>query len=147
MNTTYVWIWAVALAVLVIIELLTVGLTTIWFAAGALAALISACFDVSVTLQIVLFIIISVTLLVFTRPLLIRKMHLGREKTNIDSILGQTGIVTEHIGEFDSGLVKVGGQIWTALSTDQTAIDPGQKITVDRVEGVKLIVKPVRENK
>jgi membrane protein implicated in regulation of membrane protease activity len=144
MNT-YVWIWAVILAVCVIIELLTVGLTTIWLAAGALGALIAACLNASVALQIILFIIVSAVLLIFTRPVLIKKMNLGKEKTNIDSIIGQTGIVTAPISEFDTGLVKAGGQIWSALSADQNKIDAGEKIIVDRVEGVKLIVRPYHD--
>ena len=90
-----VWL-AVALAMLVI-EALTVGLTTIWFAAGALVALIAALLDLSLAVQIVVFLAVSICLLVFTRKIFVEKLKAGSEKTNVDALVGEKAIVVSPI--------------------------------------------------
>ncbi len=84
-------IWLVILAVLVVIEIITLGLTTIWFAGGALAALVVSLVGGPLWLQILLFLAVSIVLLVFTRPLAVRYMNKNQQKTNVDSIPGKTG--------------------------------------------------------
>ncbi len=142
----YIWIWIATIILFVIVELITAGLTTIWFAAGAVLSLLAAILNWPLYAQLIIFAVSSILLLVFTRPVLLKKMKITAV-TNINSIIGETGIVTSDIKEFDTGLVKVKGQIWTALSTDGSFIIKGTKITVDHIEGVKLIVRPVMINK
>jgi len=94
---TEVFAWLALLILLVLIELATMGLTTIWFAAGALVATIAAACGAPVLVQVILFLVVSVLMLVFTRPVAMRYFNVGRAKTNVDSMLGERGIVTGRI--------------------------------------------------
>ena len=135
-------IWLVILAVLVVIEIITLGLTTIWFAGGALVALVVSLLGGPVWLQILLFLIVSVVLLIFTRPLGVRDMNKNQQKTNVDSIPGKTGVVTEAIDNLKAeGQVMVDGTPWTARSKNGDKIEEGKVVKVLAVEGVKLIVE------
>jgi membrane protein implicated in regulation of membrane protease activity len=136
-------IWIAAALILGAIEALTLGLTTLWFAIGALAAALSALLGAGLFPQIVVFFAVSVAALYFTRPILVRKLKLGREKNVTDQMTGRAGIVTEAIQPFSTGLVKVGGVVWTAMGdTPEAAIPQGGRVTVMRVEGVRIIVRP-----
>ena len=135
-------IWLVILAVLVVIEIITLGLTTIWFAGGALAALAVSLAGGPLWLQIFLFLAVSIALLVFTRPLAVRYMNKNQQKTNVDSIPGKTGVVVQTIDNLQaSGQVMVDGAVWTAKSKTGDTIEEGKVIKVLAVEGVKLIVE------
>ena len=142
-SNPMLWIWVVIIAGSIIAEIATLGLTTIWFAGGAAVALGTSIAGGSIWLQIILFIIVSVVLMVLIRPYAKKRFNTKRTATNVDSILGQTGIVLKEIDNLQSqGLVKIGGQEWTARSMDSSEkIAPGQEIIVDRVEGVKVIVR------
>lgn len=134
--------WIIAAIILAIIEAFTLGLTTIWFAGGAAAAAISTLFTHNVFIQIVIFLVVSCVLLYLTKPLK-EKLRIGKERTNVDAIVGKTGFVTETISPETFGQVKVGGLIWTAMSsTPNLTIAPGAEVTIAGVEGVKLIVTP-----
>jgi len=134
--------WIIAAVIFIIIEAATLGLTTIWFAGGALVAALSIVFGAPVVAQIVIFLVVSILLLYSTKSWK-TKFKIGREKTNIEAIVGQTGFVMETISPAAFGQVKVEGVIWTAMSSDPNAvIDAGAEITVSGVEGVKLIVAP-----
>ena len=110
-------IWLVILAVLVVIEIITLGLTTIWFAGGALAALAVSLAGGPLWLQILLFLAVSIVLLVFTRPLAVRYMNKNQQKTNVDSIPGKTGVVVQTIDNLQAaGQVMVVGASWSAKS-------------------------------
>lgn len=135
-------IWLVILAVLVVIEIITLGLTTIWFAGGALAALVVSLLGGPLWLQILLFLGISVVLLVFTRPLAVRYMNKNQQKTNVDSIPGKTGVVIQAIDNLKAeGQVMVDGTSWTARSKNGDVIREGEVVKVLAVQGVKLIVE------
>ena len=139
--------WLVALVVLVIIEISTMGLTTIWFAAGALVAILAAALGAPLYVQIALFLIVSVLMLVFTRPFAVKYFNNDREKTNIDSIIGKKGIVTGQVDNLQGiGQVTLNGLEWTARSVQEdTVIPEGSVVTVQDVQGVKLIVELVEE--
>ncbi|MDO4293354.1 MAG: NfeD family protein [Eubacteriales bacterium] len=139
--------WLALLIVLVVIELATMGLTTIWFAGGALVATIAAACGAPLFLQIALFLIVSVVLLVFTRPLAMRYFNTGRTKTNVDSVIGERGIVTEAIDNLKGcGQVTLNGMQWTARSAqEEITIPEGTVVLVESVDGVKLIVKAEKE--
>lgn len=135
-------IWLVILAVLLGIEIATLGLTTIWFAGGALIAFLVSLLGGPLWLQITLFLTVSVVLLMFTRPLAVRYMNRDVQKTNVDSIPGKTGIVVQKINNLQAeGSVTVNGMEWTARSKTGEVIEEGTVVKVFGVEGVKLIVE------
>lgn len=133
--------WAVLIVVFTLIEAASLGLTSIWFAVGALAALITSAMGFNIVIQIVVFVIVAVVLLIYTRPIAKKVLKIGNNKTNIDAIIGQTGYVTKAIKMKETGLVKVNGQIWTAKCPEHEEIDMDEEVEVLAVEGVKLIVK------
>lgn len=134
--------WLVLLVALVVVELSTMGLTTIWFATGALAATIAAALGAPLYLQIALFLIVSVLMLVFTRPIAVKYFNQDREKTNVDSVIGQKGIVTGQINNLQGcGQVTLNGLEWTARSVEEDLVIPeGTVVIVRKISGVKLIV-------
>ena len=138
---TEVFAWLALLILLVLIELATMGLTTIWFAAGALVATIAAACGAPGLVQVILFLVVSVLMLVFTRPVAMRYFNVGRTKTNVDSMLGERGIVT---GRIDScGQVTLKGMEWSARSQEtEGTIEEGTVVIVKKIDGVKLIVVP-----
>ncbi|MBQ8688519.1 MAG: NfeD family protein [Ruminococcus sp.] len=135
--------WLIALVFLVVIEISTMGLTTIWFAAGALAATIAASLGAPLYLQIALFLIVSVLMLVFTRPIAVKYFNQDREKTNVDSVIGKKGIVTGAIDNLlGCGQVTLNGLEWTARSaSEDLKIPEGSVVIVRDIQGVKLIVE------
>lgn len=136
-------IWTVLLVVLVAIEIATMGLTTIWFAAGALAATIAAACNAPLFIQIALFLIVSVLMLVFTRPVAVKYFNKDRVRTNVESLVGQKGIVTGEINNLKGcGQVTLNGMEWTARSVLQGCVIPeGSVVVVKEIHGVKLIVE------
>lgn len=136
-------VWTVVLIALVAIEIVTMGLTTIWFAAGALAATIAAACNAPLFVQIALFLIVSVLMLVFTRPVAMKYFNKDRVKTNVDSLIGQKGIVTGKINNLEGyGQVTLNGMEWTARSAAQGCVIPeGSVVVVKEIHGVKLIVE------
>ena len=139
--------WLIAVAVLILIEILTMGLTTIWFAGGALAAFLMALLNAPSILQIIAFIIVSFVLLMFTRPLALKLFNQKRERTNADALIGKEARVLEEINNFKgTGRVDVAGQEWTARQTVQSnneeSIMPGEAVEITAISGVKLMVKP-----
>jgi membrane protein implicated in regulation of membrane protease activity len=135
-------VWLVLLVVFVVFEAATVQLVSVWFALGALAALIAAICHAPAWLQIVLFILISAVSFAVTRPL-VKKFSTSKiQKTNADRCIGDTAVVTEEINNLEArGLVKVNGNIWSARNETDEIIAEGEKVTVIKIEGVKLIVK------
>lgn len=133
--------WAVAGVVLLIIEGFTVSLTTIWFSIGAFAAMVVALLNLPIWAQVICFLVFSIIMAVFTRPVVVKYLKIGKAKTNIDSLIGKEAIVTQVIEPFKTGQVKLNGQIWTALSEDNTRIEIDQRVEVLRIEGVKLIIQ------
>ncbi len=135
--------WAVLIVVFLIIEGATAGLTSIWFAAGALTALAVTFLGGPVWLQIVLFIAVSVVTLILTRPLAKKFVNKKIQPTNADKVIGGTATVTERIDNVAGiGAVSVGGRIWTARSATGEIIEEGTLTEIKSIEGVKLLVVP-----
>ena len=144
----YAIIWLAALVILLLAEALTLGLTTIWFAGGALIALIAALVGANVWVQLGIFLAVSLLLLIFTRPAALRYMNKSTLKTKVDSLTGEVGVVSERIDNLEAtGKVKLNDVLWTARSEDGTVIEEGAVVEISRVEGVKLIVKMKEEEK
>ena len=114
-NISLTMFWLIVLVVLVVIELLTMGLTTIWFAGGALVATIAAVFNTPFFVQVILFLVVSVVLLFFTRPLAVKYFNKDRVRTNAESLVGRQAIVISEIDNLQGiGQVNVGGMEWSA---------------------------------
>lgn len=140
--------WLIAFVVLLGIEAATMALTTIWFAGGALAAFAAALAGAAVEVQLVVFVVVSFILLLFTRPLAARLLRGGdKVKTNVDSLIGRSAKVTEAIdNELGTGAAVVGGQEWTARSFDgESRFPTGETVVIRAVEGVKLMVSETRK--
>lgn len=146
MNISMWIVWLVVAAVLLVIEALTLGLTTIWFAIGALSAMVVALLGGSPLLQALCFVVISAVMLIFTRKIFVDKLKTGKEVTNVDSLIGRVGEVRTEIKPYMPGVVFVWGQEWTAISSDQDGeLLPGSKVRVIGVDGVKLLVEKFEE--
>ena len=139
--------WIVVLIVAVVVEIITLGLSSIWFAGGALIALIVATFHGPIWLQILCFAAVSIMLLIFTRPIAVKYFNKDRVRTNAESIVGRQAIVLSEVNNLKGeGQVSVGGQEWSARSVDDDQVlDEGSVVEVVAISGVKLICKPVKE--
>ena len=130
-------VWLVLLVVLLAIEAVTLGLTTIWFAGGALVAFVLALAGAGLFIQIAVFCVISVILLIFTRPVAAGWLNHGRVRTNAQSLIGETAVVTEEIDNLANS-----GQYWMARTEQEnTRILKNTRVKIQSISGVKLIVK------
>lgn len=135
-------IWLFIVVVMAIIEIITLGLTTIWFAGGALVAFIASLLGANLIVQIVLFIVVSVGLLALTRPLAVKFLNKGRESTNAESLIGKRAVVKQEIDNLNArGMVSVNGQEWTARAFEEKIIPEGTTVEIMEISGVKLLVK------
>ena len=144
MNAVY---WLVALAVLLVIEIFTLGLTTVWFAGGALCAFLASLAGVGLFAQFVIFFAVSILLLYFTRPIAMNYFNGKRVKTNYEALIGNEGKVTEQIDNLSqTGTVILNGQEWMARADeDDNIIKSDTLVTVVDIRGVKLIVTDKKE--
>ncbi len=143
----WIWVWAAVIAVALIVEIASVQLLSIWFALGGVVALILCLFSVSPAVQITVFIAVSVISLLVFWPIARKINKKGYVKTNADRYIGMKGIVTQSISNLDAtGQVKVDNQIWTARSKGSDNIPVGTVVTVEKIEGVKLIVDAAEQN-
>lgn len=131
----------------VLVELMTVGLTSIWFAAGSFVAFIIALLGGNVVVQGIAFILVSVVLLALTKPWAGKYINSRTVKTNVDSLVGERAVLTEDADSMkQTGKAVVNGQEWTVRPQDETqVIRKGELIEVVKISGVKLIVKRVKE--
>ncbi len=139
-------IWLIGLVVCLAIEISTLGLTSIWFAGGALLALIISLIGGPLWLQVLVFLVTSIVLLIFTRPIAMKYFNKNRAKTNVDSKIGKQAIVTVTIDNLKGeGQIVTEGMEWTARSLDSSVIEEGAIVTIEKIEGVKAIVKIMKE--
>ncbi|BBF44321.1 putative activity regulator of membrane protease YbbK [Lachnospiraceae bacterium KM106-2] len=138
--------WLIAMAVLLVIEIITLGLTTIWFAAGALVSFIMALLGASIAIQVTVFVVVSLVLLFFTRPIALKYFNNGRVATNSESLIGQQATVTEVINNIKAeGAITINGLRWTARSRSNEIIDAGTIVKIVDIKGVKAIVIKIKE--
>lgn len=139
--------WLLLVIVLLAVEIVTVNLTTIWFAGGAIAAFISTFLGAGAAVQRTLFVGVSLVLLVLTRPMVVKYVKGAKPKTNVDSLIGRLAVVTKEIDNLgQSGEVMISDISWTARSREDTCVIPaGSKVRICAVEGVKLIVEEIKE--
>ncbi len=139
--------WLAVMVIMIVIEIITLGLTTIWLAGGALVAFILAMLNVPFIAQVIVFLIVSLVLIIFTRPVAVKYFNKDRVKTNVESMIGRQAIVVSEVDNLQSiGRVTVGGQEWSARTEKEGVILPvGTVVIVKAVSGVKLIVEERKE--
>ena len=139
--------WLAIFIVLLIVEIATMGLTTIWFAGGAIMAFLVGIVGFGTGIQIGVFIVVSIVLLVLTRPLAVKYFNQERQKTNAESLIGQQALVTEDIDTIKAkGQVEIRGQIWSAKTDEPDGkIAKNTVVVVNGIQGVKLIVRAREE--
>ena len=143
MVSSSIVLWAVLALGFLVLEGCTVAMVSLWFAIGAAAALILGLLGAAFWLQVAAFLVVSGALLALLRPML--RKYAKTTKTNVDSIPGTQGLVTESIDNVAyQGQVKLGAMTWTARSSSGAPISAGTQVVVDRVEGVKVFVSPVK---
>lgn len=146
MNISMLIIWLILIVAFAVIELVTIQLTAIWLAIGAIAGMAACSFGVPVPIQVLTAAFVSLILLIITRPLVKRFLNVKHERTNADRLIGKTAVVTERICNLKlQGAVKVSGVTWTARSDDGSEIEEGEKVTIQKIEGSKLIVSKYSE--
>ena len=135
-------VWLAVAIVLLVVEIITLGLTTIWFAGGALVACVAAALQADFLVQMMLFLVVSVVMLFFTRPVAVRYMNKNRTKTNSESLVGKEAVVLQEINNLKaSGQVQLNGIEWTARAENmEDVIEKGAIVCIKKIEGVKLIV-------
>ena len=146
-DTVTVYVWLGLLILFLVIEIATVGLTTIWMAGGALGALILDLAGLNLWWQIGAFLVVSFTMLVLTRPFVVKYINSHHEKTNYEGIIGKVVRITEKVDNLQqTGTAVVNGLEWTTRAErDDVILDPGDLAKVVNISGVKLIVKKYEE--
>lgn len=137
------FVWLLLLLVMIVTELITMGLTTIWFAGGAIVAIILAVLHVPLAIQIAVFLAVSIVLLIFTRPIAVKYFNHDRLKTNVESMIGRQAVVISEIDNLNGiGQIQVNGQVWSARTVEDGQVIPvGEVVVIKAVSGVKLIVE------
>ena len=135
--------WLILTILFIIFEMISLGLTTIWFAGGSFVAAIAAALGAPLWLQIVLFIAVAVALLFITRPLAVKHIDTNVEKTNVEALVGQTAVVINDIDNLkESGQIKLNGLEWTARTKESgITIKSGETVKIVEIQGVKAIVE------
>jgi membrane protein implicated in regulation of membrane protease activity len=140
-------LWLAAIVVFVVLEAMTYQIVSIWFALGAIGGLIAAALDARFTVQMTVFVVLSVLFLMCLRPVSRKLIKPRTEKTNVESLIGKDVLVTAPIDNLQGkGEGKVNGMVWTIRSADNSSLPQGATAVVERVEGVKLIVREKESN-
>ena len=139
-------IWLVLMVIFLVLEAVTVVTVSLWFAVGALVALLVSLIGLELWVQIVLFFIVSAVLLACLRPMVQRHFNPKLSRTNVDALIGSKGYVTADIDNISAaGQVKLGGMEWSARSANGLPIPAGTLVKVSYIEGVKAYVLPADE--
>ena len=137
-------VWLIVFVIFAALELVSLGMTSIWFAIGALAACVTSLFTENWIIQAVVFIIVTVAVLIFLRPLAVKYINDKAEKTNVESMIGKRAKVIVDIDNMNAkGMVCIDGMEWTARSADGKELSKDTLVEVVAIEGVKAIVKEV----
>ena len=141
-------VWLAVMIILIVLEIITVGLTTIWFAGGALVAMFVSALGGGTILQIAVFLVVSFVLVIFTRPWAMKYIKTNHVKTNYEGIIGKVVRITQDVDNFNgTGCAVVNGQEWTVRATeDEKKIAAGTLVKVVNISGVKLIVEEYEED-
>lgn len=136
-------IWTIILVVSVIVEAITIDLVSIWFGVGAICALIAEALGLSLTVQVIVFAVVSIICIIAARPISKKYLRGNTIKTNLDRTIGQHCLVTERITADNKGEVKVMGTLWMASSQNNETIEAGEYAEVISIEGAHVVVKKI----
>lgn len=139
----YLIIWLVVIILSFYIEANTLDLISIWFTIGAIAALISGALGADFILQLTIFGLVSILLLLFTRPVAKKYLKINVVHTNADRVIGKIATITAKIESGERGEARVDGKLWTAIAEDSKVYEVGEKVEVLAIEGVKIIVRKI----
>lgn len=134
------WFWLSMVIIFTVIEVFTAGLTTIWFAIGSVPMIFLSYLPIPFLYQVLLMLVISIVLLIFTRPFAVKKLNANKEKTNVEALIGKPALVTKKITKFEKGEVKIDGKFWTAKSVSDEDLEEGTECLLQNIEGVTAIV-------
>ncbi|MDO5011030.1 MAG: NfeD family protein [Intestinibacter bartlettii] len=137
--------WFIVAIIFGVGELMTTSLTLIWFSIGALISMVLSIFIESILIQVIIFAVISIVLLVLATKYLVDRDKNVKYNTNLQGIISQKAIVIKDIEPYETGIVKLNGEEWTAISKDEVKIEKGRIVEVVEIEGVKLIVREVSD--
>lgn len=142
-GVLYIVCWLLLAAIFVVIEIISLGLTTIWFAGGAFIAALAALAGGNLVVQVILFAVVSIVLLVVTRPVAKKYLDSKTEKTNAEALIGQKAMVLDEVNNLmQTGRAKINGMEWTARSKEDDVIIPaGEQAEIVEIQGVKLILE------
>jgi membrane protein implicated in regulation of membrane protease activity len=140
------WMWIGLAVIFAVVESFTLGLTTIWFAIGALLAFLMAWLEFTWHVQLITFLLSSLVLLYYTAPIARKYLKIGITPTNVQALIGETAIVLEKIGQLKYGQVQVKGQIWAAKTVNNDEeIEVNTKVVIDGIEGNTLVVHEMKD--
>lgn len=139
--------WLLLASIFIVVEIITLGLTTIWFGGGAFVAAIAAACGASLPVQIILFMAVSLALLFLTRPIAVKHLDVNTQKTNAEALIGQNAVVLQEINNLaETGQAKINGMEWTARTKeDGITVPAGENVKVVEIQGVKLLVEKVEQ--
>lgn len=143
LSLSYPWIWLIIFIVLIAIEAFTFSLTTIWFALGALAMILISLLKIPFPVQLLIWLILSSVLLYFTRPYALSKLKVGKEKTNVDSLVGKSALVVKTITKHEKGEIKINGLIWSAKTENEEKLEEGSECEIVEIQGATALVKKI----
>ena len=137
------WVWVAVTIICVIVESLTLSLTTIWFGISAFVMVFLAFTPLPFTAQLFIFVVLALVLLIFTRPVVKQKLNQKKIATNYERIIGQIALVTKKITALDKGSVKINGMEWTAAVREDIVLEEGSKCIIEEIAGVTAYVKQI----
>lgn len=140
-GISFTWLWLLIAVTFAVIEAMTLGIVSIWFAIGALVAMLVAFLVDSFIIQLLVFLAVSLILVATTRKVAMDKLKIGRTKTNIDELIGKEAVVIKAIEPYMAGEVKLDGKIWRAVSESKRVYKVDEIVVVLRIEGVTIITK------
>lgn len=137
------WVWVAITVICIVIETMTFALTTIWFAISAFVMVFLAFTPIPFPVQLLIFVALSMILLIFTRPVLQKKLDQKKIATNYERIIGQIAVVTKKITALDKGAIKINGMEWTAAIKEDNVLEEGSKCVIEEIAGVTAFVKKI----
>ncbi len=137
------WVWVAVTIICVVIESLTLSLTTIWFGISAFVMVFLAFTPLPFPAQLLIFVALAMVLLIFTKPIVKKKLSQKKIATNYERVIGQIAVVTKRITALEKGSVKINGMEWTAAVKEDTTLEEGSKCMVEEITGVTAYVKQI----
>ena len=137
------WVWVAVTIICVVIESLTLALTTIWFGISAFVLVFLAFTPLPFVAQVFIFVALALVLLIFTRPVVKKKLSQKQIATNYERVIGQIAVVTKKITALDKGAVKINGMEWTAAVKEDLVLEKGSKCIIEEIAGVTAYVKQI----